>query len=260
MAIFHLSAKVMSRSQGRSAVAAAAYRHAVYLRDDRTGEAFDFRRKRGVDRSEILAPIGAPEWMRDRSKLWNGVEGAEHRRDAQLAREIEVSIPRELSRDEAWSTIRDFVNEQFVSRGMVADIAIHKVRSSESSEAFDGFDRHTHIMLTLRRLTPDGFEPKERAWNDRDLLRRHERHSPSERRTVADSCLQFDEHWMKAEVSEYPINVRRGRLSAFNSERWPDLSARALRGFYSRATEEKTRLRYPAGFLESLRKRLDVIG
>ena len=93
MAIYHFSAKVISRAGGSSAVASAAYRSASRLRDDRLDRHHDFSNKNGVVHSEVLLPDGAPEEWRDRERLWNDVEAVEIRKDAQLAREVEFAIP-----------------------------------------------------------------------------------------------------------------------------------------------------------------------
>lgn len=165
MAIYHLSAKVISRTSGRSSVAAAAYRTAGKLRDDRQGLAHDYSRKGGVVHAEIIAPENAPDWMRDRNQLWNAVEAVEKRRDAQLAREIEVALPRELERGERLELLRGFVQREFVNRGMIADVAVHE------GKARDGHNQpHAHIMLTMRELTGEGFGQKNRGWNAPDLL------------------------------------------------------------------------------------------
>jgi hypothetical protein len=157
MAIYHLTAKTIGRNQGRSATAAAAYRAGVRLVDERTGLVFDFTRKRGVDGAEILAPDGAPP---DRASLWNAVEKAEKRIDAQVAREIEIALPRELSTDDMRRLVRAFVQEQFVAKGMLADVAFHNLT---------GTNPHAHILLTLREWSAAGFGPKRREWNDRAL-------------------------------------------------------------------------------------------
>lgn len=165
MAIYHLSAKVISRAGGRSSVAAAAYRTAGRLRDDRQGLEHDYSRKGGVVHSEIMAPENAPDWMRDRDQLWNAVEAVEKRRDAQLAREIEVALPRELDRGERLELLRGFVQREFVDRGMIADVAIHE------GKARDGHGQpHAHVMLTMRELTSEGFGKKDRSWNAPDRL------------------------------------------------------------------------------------------
>lgn len=165
VAIYHLSAKVISRSSGRSAVAAAAYRHGERLIDQRQGRECDYSRKGGIEHSEILAPDNAPAWMRDRGQLWNAVEAVEKRRDAQLSREIELALPHELSADQRRELVRAFVRDQFVSRGMVADVAIHA-----PSRHGDDRNHHAHIMLTTRALTAEGFGPKAREWNRAEQL------------------------------------------------------------------------------------------
>lgn len=165
VAIYHLSAKVIGRKGGRSSVAAAAYRAGGRLRDERQGIEHDYSRKGGIVHAEILAPENAPDWMRDRDRLWNAVEAVERRKDAQLAREIEVALPRELDRGERLELLRGFVQRQFVDRGMIADLAVHEGR------ARDGHGQpHAHVMLTLRALTGDGFGKKDRSWNEPELL------------------------------------------------------------------------------------------
>src|SRR5215469_18165023 len=109
MAISHFTAKVISRSKGRSAVAAAAYRSASQLHDYRQDLTFDYAAKSDVIHSEILAPREAPEWVHDRELLWNGVEAAEKRRDSQVAREVEFALPEELTKSEAIALARDLV-------------------------------------------------------------------------------------------------------------------------------------------------------
>lgn len=165
MAIYHLSAKVIGRSGGRSSVAAAAYRSGERLRDARQDREHDYTRKGGVVHTEILAPESAPDWMRDRDQLWNAVEAIERRKDAQLAREIEVALPRELDRGARLELLRGFVQREFVDRGMIADMAVHegKARDGQSQP-------HAHVMLTMRELTGDGFGKKDRSWNAPDLL------------------------------------------------------------------------------------------
>src|SRR3546814_10774731 len=125
MAIYHFSAKVISRANGSSAVASAAYRSASELHDDRLGRIQDFSNKAGVVHSEIMLPEGAPERLNDRATLWNEVEAGEKRKDAQLAREVEFSIPREMNQAQGVEMARAFVNKQFVERGMAEDLNVH---------------------------------------------------------------------------------------------------------------------------------------
>lgn len=125
MASYHFSAQAVKRSEGRSVVAMAAYRAGERLRDERRGVDADYSRRRGVVHAEILAPEGCATWLLDREQLWNGVERSEARRDAQLAREINMALPCELTNAQRLILVREFVKAQFVSLGMVADLAIH---------------------------------------------------------------------------------------------------------------------------------------
>ena len=165
MADYRFSAKVISRGKGQSAVAAAAYRAGTRLHDERTGTTPDYSRKAGVIHAEVLTPEGTPDWMHDRAQLWNAVESAERRKDAQLAREIQLSLPHELTDAQRHELVRGFVQEQFVGRGMIADMAIHA-----PSDKGDTRNHHAHVMLTMRELTGDGFGKKAREWNAADTL------------------------------------------------------------------------------------------
>ena len=165
MAIYHLRASVISRSQGRSATAAIAYRTAERIEDRRTGLTFDYAAKGGVDHTEILAPDHAPDWVRDRSELWNRVEESETRKNSQVAREIRVALPAELTHEARVELVRDFAQQSFVDRGMVADIALHA-----PGRAGDERNHHAHILLTTREIGPEGFTAKNRDWNKVELL------------------------------------------------------------------------------------------
>jgi Ti-type conjugative transfer relaxase TraA len=165
MAIYHLSAKVISRAAGRSAVAAAAYRSASRLPDERLGRDHDFSNKAGVVYSEILLPDGAPEQFADRSTLWNAVEAAEVRKDAQLAREVEFAIPREMNSAQGIELANDFAQREFVDRGMIADLNLHWDIGKDGEPK-----PHAHVMLTMREVNADGFGAKVRDWNATALL------------------------------------------------------------------------------------------
>lgn len=164
MAIYRLSVSVISRSSGRSAVAAAAYRSGEDIRNERDGREHEYSRRSGVEHTEILAPAHAPEWARERSALWNAVEHSEKRKDAQTAREVVLTLPHELGAEDRRQLVRQFVQEQFVARGMVADICHHAPHKGDER------NHHAHVMLTTRAIERDGFGPKEREWNDKALL------------------------------------------------------------------------------------------
>lgn len=165
MAIYHFSAKVISRASGSSAVASAAYRSAERLHDDRLDRSHDFTNKAGVVHSEVMLPEGAPERLGDRSTLWNEVEATELRKDAQLSREVEFAIPRELNEQQGIELARDFVQAEFGERGMIADLNVHWDIGA------DGLAKpHAHVMLTMREVSEDGFGAKVRDWNRSELV------------------------------------------------------------------------------------------
>ena len=114
-----------------------------------------------MDHAEILAPDDAPAWARDRGRLWNQVEASETRKNSQVAREVVVALPKELAAEEQRELVRGFVGEQCVARGMVADVAYHDIGSGNP---------HAHVLLTTRRIGPDGFGGKDRSWHDRGLV------------------------------------------------------------------------------------------
>ncbi|MCP1472379.1 Ti-type conjugative transfer relaxase TraA [Sphingobium sp. OAS761] len=165
MAIFHFSVQVIGRASGRSAVAAAAYRAGERLHDDRLDRDHDFTNKAGVVHSEILLPEGAPERLSDRATLWNEVEATEKRKDAQLAREVEFAIPREMNQQQGVALAEDFVRAEFVDRGMIADLNVHwDVGADKLAKP------HAHVMLTMREVGEDGFGAKVREWNRTELV------------------------------------------------------------------------------------------
>ena len=165
MAIYHLHVKVIGRKAGSSAVASAAYRSASRLRDDRLERSHDFSNKRGVVHSEVMLPEDAHEQLSDRERLWNDVEAFEVRKDAQLAREVEFALPREMTQAQGIELARDFVQAEFVEQGMIADLNVHW------DMAEDGTPRpHAHVMLTMRSVDENGFGQKVRNWNATQMV------------------------------------------------------------------------------------------
>ena len=165
MAIYHFSAKVISRASGSSALASAAYRSASRLHDRRLDRDHDFTNKSGVIHSEVMTPQGAPDEFREREGLWNAVEAGEKRKDAQLAREVEFAIPRELTKEQGIELARDFVQAEFVDRGMIADLNLHWDIGADGQ-----FKPHAHVMLTMRSVDENGFGAKVREWNRTEQL------------------------------------------------------------------------------------------
>ncbi|WP_316171418.1 MULTISPECIES: Ti-type conjugative transfer relaxase TraA [unclassified Bradyrhizobium] len=167
MAIYHLHVKVIGRKSGSSAVASAAYRSGLRLRDERLDRSHDFSGKRGVVHSEVMLPENAPEAWSDRERLWNDVEAFEIRKDAQIAREVEFALPREMSEAQGIELARDFARAEFVDRGMIADLNVHWDRAE------DGMPKpHAHVMLTMRAVDENGFGQKVRDWNRTEMVER----------------------------------------------------------------------------------------
>ena len=147
MAIYHLSIKIISRGKGKSAVTAAAYRAGTIIKNEYDGITHDYSKKSGVAHTEILLPDNAPSEYVDRATLWNAVEKSERYRTAQLAREIEIALPVELSREENIALAQRYVKENFVSAGMCADVCVHDTGTGNP---------HVHVMLTMRPIEKDG--------------------------------------------------------------------------------------------------------
>nr|WP_234886593.1 MobA/MobL family protein [Sinorhizobium saheli] len=146
--------KNISRREGRSIVAAAAYRAGETLPNEAEERLSAFGGRRDVVGSEIRLPADAPSWMADRARLWNAVEAAEKRKDARLAKELEFSLPRELSKA-MWWLVAKAMADAYTSQGFVADVAIHDDGTQHNP--------HVHILLTTRVVKAEGFGPKIRS-------------------------------------------------------------------------------------------------
>ena len=175
MAIYHLHVQIIGRSAGRTAIAAAAYRAGEKLYSQYTGETSDYRSKGWIEYSKIFLPNNAPPKYYNRETLWNSVESSEKSPNAQVAREVEVALPIELSKTQQEELIEQFVRDQFVSRGIIADVSIHRPpEMDDKHRPIDSDGRitrdpdrmifknpHAHILLTLRPLDDHGrWEPK----------------------------------------------------------------------------------------------------
>ena len=209
MAIYHLTAKVVSRAKGQSVVASAAYRASEALYDERYGLTHDYTRKEGVEHSEILLPEGAPKEFADRQTLWNAVEQTEKRKDSQLARELEIGLPLELTHNENVELVRDYVKKHFVSKGMIADFSVHED---------DPNNPHAHVLLTMREVNEQGFGPKVRSWNAKaDLLKWRETwaETANEHLARAGQAMRIDHRTLEAQN----IELEPGRKIGIGQER-----------------------------------------
>ena len=166
MALYRLEVQGIQRAEGRSAVAAAAYRAGAALYDERLEMAFDYSGRGGVEHTEILAPGATPAALLERQGLWNAAERADKRSDSRPARDILLALPHELDADQRLALVRAFVAEHVVAQGMIADVALHT-----PDKHGDQRNHHAHIMVTTREVSPDGFGRKVEAWTKPELVR-----------------------------------------------------------------------------------------
>lgn len=170
MAIYHCSVKVIGRNAGRSAVAAAAYRAGEKLTNVYDGVEHDFTRKNWIEFKEIICPDNAPKEYQERSQLWNAVEKAEKSSNAQLAREFEVALPKEMTRQQQIEVVETFIKENLVSQGMIADVVIHNPpvmndrhqpidvngNVTTDKDQMQFINPHAHILCTVRPIDKNG--------------------------------------------------------------------------------------------------------
>ncbi|MCZ7450262.1 Ti-type conjugative transfer relaxase TraA [Agrobacterium rhizogenes] len=163
MAVPHFSVSIVARGKGASAVLSAAYRHCAKMDYEREARTIDYTRKQGLLHEEFVIPADAPKWLRNMianrsvsgtsEAFWNRVEGFEKRSDAQLAKDLTIALPNELSAQQNIELVRDFVARHITAGGMVADWVLHAALENP----------HIHLMMTLRPLTEDGFGSKKVA-------------------------------------------------------------------------------------------------
>ena len=168
MIYVHSHVQIIKRSDGRDVVGKAGYNSRSNLTNRHTNTTYYHRSKGGLLYEAIITPSESPDWLKDlaqdREALWSAVHQREVRKDAQLARELDVALPHELNVDQNIELLVSYVQQQFVDKGMVADITIH-----EPPKDGDSRNIHAHILLTMREIAPEGFGNKVRAWNHPSL-------------------------------------------------------------------------------------------
>ena len=206
MAIYHLSVKTFSRSNGQSATAAVAYRAGAKIRCDHERRDHDYSKKRDVIHSEIFLPPNAPSWANDRQQLWNEVERAEKRKNSTVAREFEVALPNELNKEQRIALVQDFAKQIVARHGCAVDAHLHDDKGSYKSKE----NQHAHIMLTTRRLEPEGFTKKTRELDEKK----------------SGEVVYWREQWAKTaneHLREYGIEIDHRSLKDQGLEREPTI-------------------------------------
>jgi Ti-type conjugative transfer relaxase TraA len=201
MAIYHCSVKPIARSGGRSAVAAVAYRTASRLLNERDGLVHDFTAKRGVEHSEIVLPEGVEaEWARDRATLWNAVERAENRKDARVAREFELALPHELTREQQIALTRAFAKDLADRYGAAVDFAIHRPTGDT-----DIRNVHAHVLMTTRQVGEHGLDEKTLIERENKWLLNHDQ--PTSHMQLHDLRQAWESHANRALI-EAGLDIR----------------------------------------------------
>jgi hypothetical protein len=167
--MYHLHAQNISRSAGHSAVKASCYRATDKSEDRRLGETYDFTRKDRAVHSEIIVPQNAPSWAKDRSELWNRVEEAEdksnRRKSATLAKEMNMALPNAIARERQIAMVREFVAENFTSKGLAAQVDFHRGHKADEFK-----NNHVHVMVATRSFDGEQFGKKVRSIKDKAAL------------------------------------------------------------------------------------------
>ncbi|WP_298974688.1 MobQ family relaxase [uncultured Psychrobacter sp.] len=206
MAIYHLSVKTFSRSNGQSAIAAVAYRAGAKIHCEHERRDHDYSKKRDVIHSEIFLPPNAPSWATDRQQLWNEVERAEKRKNSTVAREFEVALPNELNEQQRIALVQDFAKQIVARHGCAVDAHLHDDKGSYKSKE----NQHAHIMLSTRRLEPEGFTKKTRELDEKK----------------SGEVVYWREQWAKTAneyLREYGIEIDHRSLKDQGLEREPTI-------------------------------------
>ena len=206
MAIYMCSVKVIKRSEGKSIVAASAYRSGSQIENKWDGVNHNYTNKKWISHTEILLPPNAPSEYLDRGKLWNAVELSEKSSDARLGKEVLIALPREMSIDEQILLTREYVKQTFVDSGMCADIAIHnpplkndlgqpidyKGNILENPDDYIFPNPHAHILLTMRPIDQNG------KWEGKSCIEYICKKDGAEKAFTADEYKSAKEKgWMK---------------------------------------------------------------
>lgn len=232
MAIYHLSAKPVQRSQGRSATAAAAYRSGSKIKDQRDGRTHDYRPRRGVDYTALVG------WSSDRESLWNEAELAERRKDATTAREYEVAIPQELSGEMSIRLVQGFALLLHHEYGVAVDVAIHD---------FDTSNPHAHVMATTRPVVDGGLSSKKASieWSDKKRKQENLGKRKDELEEIRASWAEMCNYALEMEGFEERIDhrsyERQGLECIPGRHLGPAATALLRRGEHRRADAERQR-------------------
>lgn len=245
----HTRAKMISRKPNKAGVSRTCCGSAAYRAGEKIigadGVRHNYTRKNGIKHAEIMLPEGAPKWMEDRQQLWQAADNAEKRKDAQLFREFEMSIPNEFSDDLAVVLVKSFIKPNFIDKGMAADFSIHDPKYKDGHK-----NKHVHIMLPTREITDDGFGKKNRAWNDRNLVAEW-------RESWADYCNYALERLESEKVVEFQSFAERGIDRIPQEHMGPAAVAMERRGIETERRKRLKKIEYLNMLLEKNQERTE---
>ena len=206
MAIYHFSVKAISRADGRSAIAAAAYRSGEKLIDQKQQKEQDYTRKTGVEFKKIYAPDNAKAELLDRQSLWNIVEKVENRKNSVLAREFEIAFPQELNAEQRQQLLDDLCKKIVERHNVIVDAVIHAPHTRGGS---DERNYHAHILFTSRQLDKDTGEFSKNKFRDFNKEKSSETVA-AWRKDFADLCNKYLEQANSLERVDHRSNADRG--------------------------------------------------
>ena len=233
MAIYHFSVKTVARSAGRSATAAIAYRAGEKIYCEREGREHDYSRKTGVEYKEIYLPEGAPEHLKNRERLWNEVEQRETRKNSTVAREFEIAFPSELNQEQRLAMLEELCASIVERHQIAVDACIHAPHTGSGS---DERNYHAHILMSTRKLTPEGFTEK-----TRELDQKHSGEIEHWREHFADICnMHLDMAGSTARVDHRSYKDQENGLEATLHEgpKVTELRRRGIETEISRTNDE----------------------
>ena len=256
MAIYHLSVKPVSRGVGRSATAAAAYRAAELVHDHTSGQTFDYTRKRGVEYAEIVLPTAAAQrdinWARDREALWNEAERAENRSNSRVAREYEIALPHELTKQQRRELVREFAAEIANRHGVAVDFAIHAPHREGDERNY-----HAHLLATTRVIEPVGLGEKATIeWSDSNRRKAELEPGRKEIESIRGRWAELTNEKLLEHGHEIRVDHR--SLEAQGIEREPTVHlGPAVSGMERRGIETEVGKRLERELLEAGQRRLE---
>jgi len=254
---YHCSVKSISRSTGRTAIAAAAYRSGTRLHDNQLDKTYDYTRRRGVEDTFILAPSSAPEWAYNLESLWNEAQARDNRKNSCLAREIELALPSAIDAEGRAAIAREFSQHLVERYGVAVSAALHEPsRHGDRSVRGGENNYHAHILFTTRRMDEDGLGAKTR---ELDVIQTSRGEVEHIREYAASLINSYLEDAGSAERVDHRSYKDRGIDQTPTEHLGVEAAALERKGEPSRIGDENREIAERNGSLETLKNELAII-